>query len=170
MAAILSRPQCVKRTFGTGKPEPSDLTSGAFYALAHTRFFPCTSPFPMSVPAWLDRSVTVLQWRKLNYVCEYRMNQKHVSCKNINWQNVPRFAEAWDVLWCDIDSVDDISQGEYDQRTVILKSIRFIAHWPHTAAFVALWYILRGGCMTPHLLFYLAWVGPMVFAIWSVDM
>ena len=34
----------VKRTFGTGKFQPSNLTSSAFYVFAHQRLFPCTFP------------------------------------------------------------------------------------------------------------------------------
>ena len=34
----------VRRTFGTGKSQPSNLTSGTFYAFAHQRLFPCTFP------------------------------------------------------------------------------------------------------------------------------
>ena len=41
----------------------------------------------------------------------------------MNWQYFPHFVEAWDVLWCDIVSVDNISHDEYDYRTVIFTII-----------------------------------------------
>ena len=89
--------------------------------------------------------MATLQCRKLTYAVWVSDEQKNVSCKSINWQHFPRFIEAWDVLWGDIVSVDDISHGEY---VMSFWQLFLIAHWPHTAALVALGYILGGGCMT----------------------
>ena len=62
-------------------------------------------------------------YRKFTSVDWVSGEQKNVSCKNINWQWFPRLAHAWDVLWYDIVSVDQIEHGKCDCGTVILAII-----------------------------------------------
>ena len=47
---ILSVYIYMKRPFGIGKTQPSNLTSGKFYAFAHQRLFPCTISNTESLP------------------------------------------------------------------------------------------------------------------------
>ena len=92
------------------------------------------------------------------------MNQKNVSCKNINWQWFPRLAHAWDVLWYDIVSVDQIAHGKCDCRTVILAII-FHRSLVSESSVTGLGVYTRRWVydnITPHSLCYLARVRPVL--------
>ena len=93
--------------------------------------------------------------------------QKNVSCKNINWQWFPRLAHAWDVLWCDIVSVDQIAHGKCDCRTVILAII-FYRSLVSESSVTGLGVYTRRWVydnITPHSLCYLARVRPVICPI-----
>ena len=92
------------------------------------------------------------------------MNKKNVSCKNINWQWFPRLAHAWDVLWYDIVSVDQIAHGKCDCRTVILAII-FYRSLVSESSVTGLGVYTRRWVydnITPHSLCYLARVRPVL--------
>ena len=86
------------------------------------------------------------------------MNKKNVSCKNINWQWFRRLARAWDVLWYDIVSVDQIAHGKCDCRTVILaiifyRSLVSVSSVTGLGVYTRRWVYDN---ITPHSLCYLA--------------
>ena len=54
---------------------------------------------------------------------QYQINKNNVSCKNKNQQWFPWLVDAWDVIWCEIVSVDPIAHGINDCRTVMLTMI-----------------------------------------------
>ena len=89
--------------------------------------------------------------------------QKNVICKNINWQWFPRLAHAWDVLWYDIVSVDQIAHGKCDCRTVILAII-FYRSLVSESSVTGLGVYTRRWVydnITPHSLCHLARVRPV---------
>ena len=91
------------------------------------------------------------------------MNKKNVSCKNINLQWFPRLAHAWDGLWYDIVSVDQIAHGKCDCRTVILAII-FYRSLVSESSVTSLGVYTRRWVydnITPHSLCYLARVRPV---------
>ena len=93
--------------------------------------------------------------------------QKNASCKNINWQRFPRLANAWDVLWYDIVSVDQIAHGKCDCRTVILAII-FYRSLVSESSVTGLGVYARRWVydnITPHSLCYLARVRPVVLGV-----
>ena len=98
------------------------------------------------------------------------MNKKNVSCKHINWQWFPRLAHAWDVLWYDIVSVDQIAHGKCDCKTVILAII-FYRSLVSESSVTGLgvytgWWVYDN--ITPHSLCYLARVRPVLLSIRKV--
>ena len=98
------------------------------------------------------------------------MNKKNVSCKTINWQWFPRLAHAWDVLWYDIVSVDQIALGKCDCRTVILAII-FYRSLVSESSVTGLGVYTRRWVydnITPHSLCYLARVRPVLMVIFLV--
>ena len=99
------------------------------------------------------------------------MNKKNVSCKNINWQWFPRLAHAWDVLWYDIVSVDQIAHGKCDCRTVILAII-FYRSLVSESSITGLGVYTRRWVydnITPHSLCYLARVRPVDRTIHTIS-
>ena len=93
--------------------------------------------------------------------------QKNVRCKNINWQWFSRLAHAWDVLWYDIVSVDQIALGKCDCRTVILTIIFYrslISESSVTGLGVYTWRWVYDN-ITHHSLCYLARVRPVVLCM-----
>ena len=105
-------------------------------------------------------------YRKFTSVDRVSGEQKNVSCKNINWQWLPRLAHAWDVLWYDIVSVDQIAHGKCDCRTVILAII-FYRSLVSESSVTGLGVYTRRWVydnITPHWLCYLARVRPVVSA------
>ena len=103
-------------------------------------------------------------YRKFTSVDWVSGEQKNVSCKNINWQWFPRLAHAWDVLWYDIVSVDQIAHGKCDCRTVILAIIFYRPLVSENSVTGLGGYTRRWvyDNITPHSLCYLARVRPVV--------
>ena len=102
-------------------------------------------------------------YRKFTSVDWVSGEQKNVNCKNINWQWFPRLAHAWDVLWYNIVSVDQIAHGKCDCRTVILAII-FYCSLVSESSVTGLGVYTRRWVydnITPHSLCYLARVRPV---------
>ena len=103
-------------------------------------------------------------YRKFTSVDWVSSEQNNVSCKNINWQWFPRLAHAWDVLWYDIVSVDQIAHGKCDCRTFILAIIFYrslVSESSVAGLGVYTWWLVYDN-ITPHSLCYLARVRPVV--------
>ena len=112
---------------------------------------PCLDYSNYSYPSLIRRkplpAATPQFYRKFTSVDWVSSEQKSVSCKNMNWQWFPRLTHAWDFLWYDIVSVDQIAHGKCDCRTIILAII-FCRSLVSESSVTALRYILGGGCMT----------------------
>ena len=137
------------------------LVSISKYAATHL----CKPNTSLTWLVWsLSSAATPQFYRKFTSVDWVSGEQKNVSCKNINWQWFPRLAHAWDVLWCNIVSVDQIAHGKCDCRTVILAII-FYRSLVSESSVTGLGVYTRRWVydnITPHSLCYLARVRPVI--------